>query len=781
MIYFLYLLLPLLLPVALIALVWLCVRSAAQEKELKRLRQDLDALSAGMYGRELDFSATPPAAPTPTPTPAPTVVASAAAPAHPYAPPVRQTPPQANIPVRPAAQTAKAPEKPPRTLENWLGRNVMGIAASVLVFVGLIFLGVLFYKNITDDIKILLMYSLSALLTGLGAFLAARNRNNFTLTLTGCGCGSFFISILLTHVYFGRLPDLAAFGLLLFWMGATLFVARWQRSTLLSVVAHAGMIISLCFAFAQGISDEKLWLVLLYQAAASAVMLAGNLFCCRKTYHFGLFASLGLTLIASQFMNARFVLLGLEVPFRTSLPVPAIAAAFMLQFLMASVFSYLLAISASRLKNEGAKIGLHFLNKMLWVAALCSNVYVVAYRLARPHFVTIYHTPLDDTPAIGIAILVCSIPLLLHVALSLAMQVKLRFSKALECISVLTCFSVLAGFLLIFWANRRIDELPRLPWLILPALALFLVRRFSRQNAYLIGANILLGLDFLFAIFGGYGRLVAFGTPVMALEWMLLYAIIIAGQWFLQPPAAQRRTSVLTRILLYVVVLLSLIVILCKTAMPYPGAVILSILTGLHLLLLLLRYDREAQGNALEWVLGAFSLQLLAVDAGFIAFAERRTPVESGLYVLLTVLAFFLTASRAPRLFSCKNRPFQGVFTGIFFTLLVLAAVEGNTNWFAQSYILSLTCMLTALVCIAAGFIGRVSPLRFYGLILTLLCVLKLVTLDVVGLSTLLRVISLIGGGVICFIVSAMYHYTVKHFSAPKEKPTDSSNDNGPS
>ena len=783
---FLYLLIPLLIPAAAAALIWVCVRTVEQGKELKRLRQELDALSGGMYGKDFDFSFTftpPESTPTPvrqTPT-APTYVPPVrqAPPTPAYVPPARQTPPTPKTAPQTAAQlsarSTPAAKSPSGTLETWLGRNVLGIVASILVFIGLIFLGVLVYGNITEPIKIALMYALSTLLTGLGVFLLVKKRNNFTLALTGCGCGSFFLSILLTHVYFGKLPDFAAFGLLLVWMACTLFIARWQRSTLLSVIAHAGMIISLCFAFTQGISDEKLWLVLLYQVAASAVMLAGNVFCCRKTYHFGAFASLGLTLVASGVMSARFAPVTGTEPFLTGLPVPAVVAAFALQFLMACVFSYLLAISASRMKNESTKIALHILNKLLWAAALCTNVYVVAYRLALPHFPGLS----GHAPVIGIAVAACLLPLLLHVVISLAMQIKLRFSEALECVSVLTCFSLTAVFLLIFWGARVFDgsSLPRLPWLIVPSLMLFLVRRFSRQSAYLIGANVLLGIDFLFAFFGGYGRLVAFGTPAAALGWMLLYVGAILVQWFFQSPPVRKKYSVPTRILLYLTVVLSLLVILFETTMSYRGVTILSILTGLHFLLFLLRYDREEHGNTLEWLLGAVSLLLLTVDAWFIAFATRHSAVEAGLYFLLTVPAFFLVAVRTPRLFYYKNRPAQGTLTGVFFTLLVLATVEGNTEWFSQTYLLSITCMLTALVCIVAGFIGRVSSLRFYGLILTLACVVKLVTLDVIDLSSLLRVIALIGGGIICFIVSAIYNYTVKQMKLTKGKPTDAQTD----
>jgi len=91
------------------------------------------------------------------------------------------------------------------TTENWVGRNVLGIAASVLVFIGLIFLGRLIYEKITDEIKIVLMFVLSTVITGLGVFLCKKTRNAFTVILTGCGCGSYFIAIILTHTYFGKM------------------------------------------------------------------------------------------------------------------------------------------------------------------------------------------------------------------------------------------------------------------------------------------------------------------------------------------------------------------------------------------------------------------------------------------------------------------------------------------------------------------------------------------------------------------------------------------------
>lgn len=768
-----------------IAAIWACVRVYEHDKEIRRLRTELNEfryavnkkLSEGSKPESTDTkpdtdtrpdekaAVTPavsePERPRPTPENPP------------YTPPTPRPAPAAAYsapPARPAVSETAPAAKDKTTFENWLGRNVLGVVASILVFIGLIFLGVLVYKNITDNIKIVLMYALSALITGVGVALSAKKRNNFTVSLIGCGCGSFFISILLTHVYFGKIEDFAAFALLLVWMIATLLIAKWQRSTLLSVVAHAGMIISLCFAFAFGISDEKLLLVMIYQAACCAVILLGNIFCCKRTYHLGVFISIALTLIASFFMLGRFIPYTNTQSFDSTLPAAVIAAAFAVQFVMISFFSYLLSVSANRFESDGVKIGVHLLNKSMWALSLFVNIYVIARRLVLPYYVDVP----DRMAETGIALLVCLVPLTIHVVLSIIMQKKFKFDKILECISVLMCFAMMTIFTLVFWGARPSGAmaLPRLPWLIILALGLFLVRRFSRQRAYLVAADLLLALDFLFALFGGYSRLTDFGTPALALGWLLVYVAIILCQWFIRPKE-QRKHGVLLRVVLYLVAVLSLFPILFSINFEYPAVTILLILTAIHFLLLVLRYDRGENAGSLSMLIRAVSGILVATNAVFIAFVGRYETTEYVLYYCLSALAFLLAFARVHELFRGNGSPLRGVLAGASLTALVLATVHGNTEWFSEFYILSLTTMFTALICIVVGFVGKVGTLRFYGLILTLVCVLKLVTFDVAELGTPLRVVALIVGGVMCFIISAIYNYTVKHLEQSKSPTND--------
>jgi hypothetical protein len=100
--------------------------------------------------------------------------------------------------------------------------------------------------------------------------------------------------------------------------------------------------------------------------------------------------------------------------------------------------------------------------------------------------------------------------------------------------------------------------------------------------------------------------------------------------------------------------------------------------------------------------------------------------------------------------------------TAVALNGLFLAVLADLTTWFNRSYSLSLSCMFIALVIIALGFWSRTKPLRLYGLIVTMLCVLKVAIFDVWNADTLMRVIALIGGGLICFAIAALYSFSEK-------------------
>jgi hypothetical protein len=99
------------------------------------------------------------------------------------------------------------------------------------------------------------------------------------------------------------------------------------------------------------------------------------------------------------------------------------------------------------------------------------------------------------------------------------------------------------------------------------------------------------------------------------------------------------------------------------------------------------------------------------------------------------------------------------IYSGAKLTLITLSFL---TPLLEQGYLISTICMLTAFASIIGGFGIRSRPLRLYGLILTLLAVLKLVLIDTSSLATVTRILSFLAGGLICFTISALYTYLEK-------------------
>ncbi|MDD7369260.1 MAG: DUF2339 domain-containing protein [Berryella intestinalis] len=348
-------LLPMLVVVLAVFITYLVVSVARLRQELRDLRSQVLSLSAHLNAADVRVPSAPDTASSGK---APAMPASAPVPPHvaatsrPPAPPVVSPQGQALVPPSAALPSNRG------SFESVLGRNVLGIVASVLVFFGVVFLGALVVPYLDDGLRCVFMYLISFAFLAAGLALSLRRRSQFSLAVLGTGAGALFISVLMTHLHFGFLGELETFALLLVWTAACMALVKRFDSLLLSIVAHVGMIVSVCFAYGAGFDDTRAAAVIVYQLLASALVVGGSALCFRRTYRFGLFASLGLTVVASLFIWERFGAT-LSVGFSSSLPDAAIVAAFSLQFAAASVLSVFLSVSASRLESSVSRFAVH--------------------------------------------------------------------------------------------------------------------------------------------------------------------------------------------------------------------------------------------------------------------------------------------------------------------------------------------------------------------------------------------------------------------------------------
>lgn len=639
------------------------------------------------------------------------------------------------------------------SVEGVIGRNVLGICASVLVFIGLIFLGILVYEHINDTIKIVLMFLVSTVLTVTGILLSYKKKNSFTTILTGCGCGAFFISILITHIYFHAINDIVAFSLLLVWMIIALFIAKITDSMFISSLVHVGAAISICFAFGLGFVEDKIIILLIYQIAAILVLILGNMLMYKKTYNLAVAVSIVLAVISSGFMLGFY----LDKYNTMSLPIGFMLSVFVFQFVGISFLSYLLAVCTHRIKTPDYQFSLHIYNKICFVIATVINVFL-------PFFKLFGENNLDAwlfISLIGIGIMIG------HCLVTLAMSRVLDFKVELQRISIILLSVVSALLLMLRWSNAAYSDTLNIPVLIAVSVILLIIWRITKDNVYVFGANIILGVDAMIMIFAGYHSINKIGTIASSFGYMLLYFLILISEYLLLDKDERFYRLDNLKTCLYLLANLSIFSILSQSNSidNYKSPIILLALTVLTLAVIFLKIDKS-KNQSVE----LSALSVLARVAGYILFISSLIYIAfaysiditemilSWCVVLTTVILAFVRMKKA-----FENRDNIEIFLfGLKMTLFILALVNGFTSWFDSAYVLSIVTLIIALLCIVLGFTTKTKYIRIYGLVLTLTAVAKIVLIDVSGIDTLLRVITFIGGGLICFAISAIYSYVNK-------------------
>jgi uncharacterized membrane protein len=88
--------------------------------------------------------------------------------------------------------------------------------------------------------------------------------------------------------------------------------------------------------------------------------------------------------------------------------------------------------------------------------------------------------------------------------------------------------------------------------------------------------------------------------------------------------------------------------------------------------------------------------------------------------------------------------------------VVVLSALD------AVNYVISIACLLLAILFILIGFKGSYKYLRIYGLGLTMISIFKLLMLDIKYDNTLGYAISFFVSGLLCFAISMIYNYLDK-------------------
>jgi hypothetical protein len=213
------------------------------------------------------------------------------------------------------------------------------------------------------------------------------------------------------------------------------------------------------------------------------------------------------------------------------------------------------------------------------------------------------------------------------------------------------------------------------------------------------------------------------------------------------------------------------------------SAIILMEFTLLKVLDLELRYNSEIVAAVLFCIIGTIiwcvfanlktrnkaETFILIVNEAVILIGAFGVILEESVFISGLLVLFFaaiLALFRVSLIFTNESRPAETIYSSVKCAVLFLVAA----SFFGveTEYIFSIILILTGLLYIIGGFSLKNDTLRGAGLALSIIAVIKMAILDVWQTDDFVRVIALITGGIICFVISAIYNKTAKKLKEDK-------------
>ncbi len=159
--------------------------------------------------------------------------------------PAVKTPAPAGSPVPNVAPKAVKAPKQKKNMESNIGKNLMGVIASLLILLSFVLFAVFAFPLVSDPIKLVILYAISI---GFGAFgiFKMNKKSSFNalfMTFAGIGVSGFYVISLIGTLVFKVIPDLGLVALILLWLVATVIISKY-KSRMFMYICNVGLLVS---------------------------------------------------------------------------------------------------------------------------------------------------------------------------------------------------------------------------------------------------------------------------------------------------------------------------------------------------------------------------------------------------------------------------------------------------------------------------------------------------------------------------------------------------------
>ena len=617
-----------------------------------------------------------------------------------------------------------------KDMEKVVGKSLMGIFASVLIFISLILFSTLVLQQLGDMAKLVMIYAVSLGFVVVGLYKLQKDKgNHFYLAVTGCGAGAVYISLFLTNVYFQMIGDITLYLLLALWAVGNCVLSKYH-SRIFQVIGQCGVTVAVIFGCILCVSAED---VARFAVLTVFYIVASNLFYftsfereLSKNYVHHVFHIIDNIVLC---IGCDEVIDSLEQPHLLTL-----AFILMLVFHIGVVFW-------NRWKKESAGYGMILTFYMILLA--------------------FFITQLISSDSIQGALVYIA-----AMIVSIVAEMKLVVIKAKE---AGMAEAQLQG---VFYPQRKPKEsyggknilqiammivgtlglqgimMPDYLFLLFMAAPLTVLGFVYHNQVYKYGALVLQLYYILLSSTTGEGMSIVCQLMIFVLVYVLmlqkreqytmsykiwLYFIV---QFFVAREFAQFLTSIFA-------------------SRELVAVIVYGILLAYNLIMRnCLAHNRKTGESENIGVYNIVNLFLMLLGMSYIISFENEI---LHLLVIMATLAAFLV--NVKNLMQSHKSMLAGIYVGIKFTILMVVILS---SFDAVNYVVSICCFLFAIVSVSSGFLLKYKSLRIYGIVLSMISIFKLLMLDINYENTLGNAVSFFVSGMLCFAISMIYNYMDK-------------------
>ena len=612
----------------------------------------------------------------------------------------------------------------------------------MLIFIGAILFVGLIWDLMTVEFKLSIMSLVGIALSVIGFKLVRTKKNVTTSIILGTGAGLIFITILSANLAFNLIGNNLSIILVALWAMIFILSSRYTHMFLTTLIAYLGSYFTLLLGLSLVKGDAELWVLLIFATAISGVMLLTTYKERKIEFVVSIIAAL---------LNYSTILV--RCFYEWEIYTESILTSYVPQLI---TFLLIYILMNMLLKINDNKTKAPFYLSFTPVITLLT-IYFAGY-------ITYTYLYLGSLESYLIIFAIHLIQLILN---------RVFYKKITEGLTIYYTIVLVLTFILI---NVEIFEMPT--GIIIVVLLLIIFEKiFKRKNQpILIGLIVL--LDSIFLLLSNSSSLISsfYGLIHLGVIIYLLWKSIDSKEY--------------DNINSFKLITLTVVMI---NSFAIPANII-----NYNAPLYLSTYTKGAIGYSLAVIalLGLFKITYFnnwkSKDFKLIPIAnnsEKDKTMNVVFYLLSTFLYFrgilgiavgdeiyvqilFILATIAVTVLQTKvsstdisgDMLLYGLWFVIKYLILMWVILWSFSRLSIASISYSVVGLLVALVFIVIGFNYKIKSIRLYGLVLTIIMVVKVVIVDLYEENSITKILALIMGGCLCFVISFIYNKVSENY-----------------